>query len=107
MTLYPVITGSYNYVLYIHTIMAIARGRAARRARKAAVTATGWRLAKDYGWGPDNLAFNPGIEKPMRHLHCGSSKCRYCAESNLPHAQIGRLNEAAAASLADYIESSL
>ena len=45
------------------------------------------------------------IRHPMAHRHCARSTCYYCADLMIPERQNARLNEDAAASLADYIES--
>ena len=39
------------------------------------------------------------------HAHCARSTCHYCAGAWYPAAREARLNERAAESLADYIES--
>jgi len=41
------------------------------------------------------------------HPHCARSTCHYCAGAWYPEAREARLNDRAAASLAEYIESSM
>ena len=45
------------------------------------------------------------IRHPSAHRHWGRAVCSYCDGIRTPERQNARLNEDAAASLADYIES--
>lgn len=47
----------------------------------------------------------PGKDGHFRHAHSARSTCHYCGGAWYPEARESRLNEKAAASLADYIES--
>ena len=49
----------------------------------------------------------PAPQDCYRHAHCARSTCHYCAGAWYPEAREARLNDRAAASLSDYIESSM
>ncbi len=84
----------------------MTRNRGTRMARTEAIKAANKSRALSV-WGPDNLALSSHREDPMAH-RCGArSTCHYCAGAWYPEAREARLNDRAAASLADYIEDSM
>ena len=85
----------------------MAHTRRTRRAKSAAIKSANYDRARTLWSDPseENLAFHSHRENPLAHVHSARSTCHCCAGLWYPAHRETRLNEAAADSLADYIDS--